>query len=354
MAFVRSMWPVGLVVLLWGLAPVLRAAPEASADDAAAPAVSSTLLEIGPGADLPVYVSRDWSVPQPDIERAVIVQHGRARNASDYFETGLKAQAAAGEAGRHTLIVAPQFIDERDVRVHHVADSVLRFTPEGWEGGGAALAPKPLSSFEALDGVLARLADRRLFPALKDVVVAGHSGGGQVVQRYAILGRGDESLAGRGVAVSFVVANPSSYAYFSAERPWPDIAAHCPGVDDWKYGMQHLPAYAGGRSAADLEAHYVNRDVSVLLGALDVDPNHRVLDKSCMAEAQGPTRWARGHAYMARLRARDRGAPRHALYEIPGVGHDGDAMFKSACGLHVLFGVPGCIAQDETADLGQP
>jgi len=332
----------------------VAAAPETPARHAPAPAVSTTLLEVATGVGLPVYVSRDMSTPQPDIERAVVVLHGRARNASDYFKTGLKAQAAAGEAGRVTLIVAPQFIDELDVRTFHVPDPVLRFTPEGWEGGEAALAPAPLSSFEALDAVLGRLADRERFPHLKAVVVAGHSGGGQVVQRYAILGHADRLLAERGIALSFVVANPSSYAYFSADRPDPAIAAHCPGFDDWKYGMHHLPAYAGTQTAVALEAHYVSQDVSVLLGALDVDPAHPVLDKSCMAEAQGPTRWARGHAYMAALRLRDQGAPRHRLYEIPGVGHDGDAMLTSACGLHALFGVSGCVESGESRDLGRP
>ena len=150
------------------------------------------------------------------------------------------------------------------------------------------------------------------------------------------------ALVGAGVSVRYVVANPSSYAYFSADRPVPEIARSCPRVDDWKYGMRDRPAYAASASAADLEKTYVDARVVYLLGSLDTDPNHPVLDKSCMAEAQGPNRWTRGQAYVAAMKARNGGTPRHELHAVAGVGHDGDRMFTSACGLAALFDVPGC------------
>jgi len=307
-----------------------------------APELAPQTLDAAPGARLPVYVSRDWSQPLPDIERAVIVVHGHGRNAGDYFRTGLAAQAAASDAGSSTLIVAPQFIAPLDVDTFGVPADVLRYSSQGWEGGDAALGPMPISSFAALDAVLARLAERTRFPNLKTVVLAGHSGGAQLVQRYAIVGRGAARLAEAGIAMRFVVANPSSYAYFSSERPVPSVAANCAHVDDWKYGMQNLPAYAAGRSPAELERDYVAAHVVYLLGTRDNDPAHPLLDRSCMGRAQGPDRWSRGHAYVAAMRTRDGGTPNHVLYEVQGVGHDGRAMLTSACGLAALFDRPGC------------
>lgn len=335
-----------MVQLLAGLlisAPMLFAATaRTEAAPKPVPEVGHEMIEVAPGARLPLYLSGDWTKPMPEIERAVIVQHGRLRNADVYFRTALTAQAAAGDTGRHALMIAPQFLDQLDVDTYHLGADVLRFTPEGWEGGDPAIAPKPISSFAALDAILMRLADRTIFPHLKTVVVAGHSGGGQVVQRYAIMGKAGATLEAAGIAVRYVVANPSSYAYFSPERPQPAIAKTCPGYDTWKYGMQDLPAYAAPRTPAELEKAYVANRVIYMLGALDVDPNHPALDKSCMAEAQGPYRWARGHSYIATMKARDAGTPHHTLYEIPGVGHDGDKMFTSACGLTALFDLPGC------------
>ena len=44
-------------------------------------------------------------------------------------------------------------------------------------------------------------------------------------------------------------------------------------------------------------SHYARQQVIYLLGTLDADAAHPFLDRSCAAEAQGPTRLARGQAY---------------------------------------------------------
>ena len=309
------------------------------------PAVGDARVVLAGGGALPVYLTADWSKPLPDITRAVIVLHGLQRHADAYFESAKRAQAAAGEAGRTTLMVVPQFLAEIDVAAHHLPAETLRWTFSGWEGGEPALAPSPASSFDGLDAILARLADRKLFPHLAVVVVAGHSGGGQVVQRYAVASRGETALTQAGIQVRYVVANPSSYVYFSADRPEPTIAASCPKYNDWKYGLNAVPPYLADRSPAELEKAYVARRVIYLLGTADADPNGFELDKSCRGEAQGPTRYARGHTYADYMRARNQGTPNHSVWDVPGVAHEGGKMLTSACGLAALFDLPGCAAQ---------
>ncbi|MDR6288735.1 pimeloyl-ACP methyl ester carboxylesterase [Inquilinus ginsengisoli] len=301
--------------------------------------------------ELALYVSRDWSKPQPGVTRAVIVIHGRLRNADVYNASAEKAQAAAGEAGQSAILVVPQFLADIDAAAFHLPAGTLRWGTTGWEGGADAKGPAAISSFDALDAILARLADRKLFPNLKTVVVAGHSGGGQVVQRYAILAKGEATLKAAGIAVRYVVANPSSYAYFSADRPdghggFAPFAgtAACPKYDHWKYGMADLPHYAGAATPAALERAYVARDVVYLLGTADTDPNHPALDKTCMGEAEGSYRLARGEAYVQYLRGRHPDGLRQSLSLVPGVGHDGDRMLTSACGLAALFDRQGCLA----------
>jgi pimeloyl-ACP methyl ester carboxylesterase len=337
--------------LRWALPLILAlVAGRAIAADEDAPnhqpvkAVADGRIAVGTKGILPLYVSGDWSKPEPGITRAVIILHGRLRNADVYYDSAKTAQAAAGAAGQATLMIVPQFLADIDVEAHHLPPDTLRWTWEGWEGGDDATGPKPASSFEALDAILARLADKKLFPNLKDVVVAGHSGGAQVVQRYAIASRGEAPLTTAHIAVRYVVANPSSYAYFSDKRPEPAIAASCSGYDNWKYGMQARPAYLAKPTPAALEKAYVARDVIYLLGTKDTNPNHPALDKSCMGEAQGPYRYVRGHSYAATMAARDGGTPKHHLFDVEGVGHDGDKMLTSSCGLKALFDLPGCVA----------
>ena len=203
--------------------------------------VADARLSVGGRGILPLYLSSDWSMPLPAVSRAVILLHGRLRNADEYYISAHAAQVAAGDDGKRALMIVPQFLAEVDIEAHKLPADMLRWSLLGWEGGDAALVPNPVSSFEALDAILAKLSDRRIFPNLKQVVVAGHSGGAQVVQRYAIAGKGEAALLRQHIEIRYVVANPSSYAYFSAERPVPAIAASCRGYDVWKY------AWANGR-----------------------------------------------------------------------------------------------------------
>jgi hypothetical protein len=175
---------------------------------------------------------------------------------------------------------------------------------------------------------------------MHDVVLAGHSAGAQAVERYAVVGRGEAALTARGIAVRYVVANPSSYLWFGEARPVAVDPAACPQFDRWKYGLVGAPPYVG--DTAGLETRFINRDVVYLLGERDTDPHHKFLDRSCAAMAQGETRFARGMFNMLYLEQRHPNLVRHRIFAVPDVGHDADRMFGSTCGMAALFGMPGC------------
>jgi pimeloyl-ACP methyl ester carboxylesterase len=276
--------------------------------------------------------------PAPSkIERVLIIIHGRLRNAETYRQSAERAADQAGQTA-NTLVIAPQFLNETDVATHPVADSVLRWQGNDWMAGGLSTAPFPLSSYAALDEIIARIGDRRQFPDVKHIVIAGHSGGAQVVQRYALLGHAQPELKAAGIQVRYVIANPSSYAYFDERRPVAFNHAGCPGFNRWKYGLADLPAYAEGQTPAQLQENYATRDIVYLLGQQDIDPNHPALDKSCEAKAQGANRLARGRNYFAYLKRLHSQGLSQQLIEVPGVGHDGDGMFNSLEGQKALFG----------------
>ncbi|MBP0952154.1 alpha/beta hydrolase [Pseudomonas alliivorans] len=308
----------------------------AHAEDQAVKSISPDRLAIN-GAEATLGLSQEWVHPKPKIERVVIVLHGRLRNAQTYLRSIERAANQSKERSK-TLLIAPQFLDEKDVVAHHLSDNILRWRQNSWMEGATASDPKPISSFLVLDHILKRLSDSKLFPNLKEIVIAGHSGGAQVVQRYAMIGGKEDALLTReGVKLRYVIANPSSYAYFDAERPESVTAQACPNFNDWKYGLNKMPFYSGKEKPADIEKGYVKRDVTYLLGELDTDRNHPALDKTCAAEAQGAYRLIRGQNYFSYLQKRHPEGLNQRLVVVPKVGHNGDGMFTSPEGQAVLF-----------------
>jgi pimeloyl-ACP methyl ester carboxylesterase len=279
----------------------------------------------------------ELTTPHPSITRAIVVFHGLHRNAHGYLHDVDEARSKAGPAGKDTLLLAPQFLNDDDARAHKLPKEVLRWHRSQWEAGEPAAGPAPISSYEAIDAILARLSDRALFPNLREIVLAGHSGGGQIVQRYAVVGRQLGEVEKAGIALRYVVANPSSYVYFDNSRPVLAVAQACKEFDDWKYGFRRAPAYVGSPDPAALEAAYVSRRVTYLLGTDDDDPNGPDIDKSCAAEAQGPTRLRRGAGYFKYLQSRHSSGIEHRVLLVPGVAHNAQKMFTAPCGIDALF-----------------
>ena len=351
------------LLLLIAVSGAFAQTGDAASSDKPVKVLADHILQVstarGTGS-LPLYVSVDGksvdlAKPQPAVTRALLVFHGKQRNASDYNDSGLRAIRQAGEAGKGTLLITPQFLQQMDADEFRLAPGILRWAPEAWMGGADAIGV-PVSSFDAIDQILFKLGDRNLFPNLKRVVLAGHSGGGQVMQRYAVVGHAGDALMRAGIHVRYVIANPSSYVYFSPDRPvlnpgatftFAPPAKTCFGrYDQWKYGINNPPPYVAGGDFTALEQRFLHRDVLYLLGTEDIDPNHPALDKTCSAEVEGPFRFFRGKAYFHYLELRHpelaQASASQQLWYVPGVEHDGDKMLNSACGLAALFDSGAC------------
>ncbi|MDQ6929876.1 MAG: alpha/beta hydrolase [Candidatus Eremiobacteraeota bacterium] len=263
--------------------------------------------------------------------RAIVIVHGILRDADYYYDTGTRAIANARAS--NTLLIAPQFIEAGDLK-GNIQRETLRWNDD-WPGGSDAAAPAPISTYDVFDAMIERLADRSRFPHLQEIVLVGHSAGGQIVQRYAAVGKAPQ-LGGlaRGPRVHLIVSNPSSYFYFDDTRPLPH--PNCVDFSRWRYGLAGAPPYVRG-DAAQLEARYVIRHVTYLLGTGDVNPQENDLDRSCAAEAQGAFRFVRGKNFIAYLKSRHPHGTAQDYAFVRGVGHDNRRMFNSACGIGAIF-----------------
>jgi len=300
---------------------------------------------------IPVYANRNLTKDDlRDIKQVLIVVHGVKRDADRYYDTAAQLLSHNPDRARDTLILAPRFSGSIDSGFGGMAAWRKSSWEDGEESIQASGRPAPVASFQVLDDLLRSLDDRKRLPALAGIVLAGHSAGAQLVQRYAILNNVDGALRRDGLALRYVIANPSSYLYLTNERPRADGKGYapyergiCPTYNQYKYGTDKLPAYARETDDTRLFVRYAARDVTYLLGGADNNPEHRLLDKTCGAEAQGATRLARGTGYIQYeyvLAGRGpKPVPLHrSSFEVGGVGHDNKGMFTSVCGAQALLG----------------
>jgi pimeloyl-ACP methyl ester carboxylesterase len=287
-----------------------------------------------------VYASYPLDVPNPAITRALVMVLGASRNADHYFETSMAAAFLAG-AVDNTIVIAPRFASGTD-KVD-VNEALWPERGENWRSGGMLQTVPTVGSFDLVDDILRKLANKSMFPNLTHIVVAGHSAGGQFTTRYEMANKVHDKL---GVAISYVVANPSSYAWPAAVRPLPTGTADpatadkealgpngekvnaqftfgpfdstkAPTYNKWPAGLENRTGYTASISDEQLRKQLVERPTTYLLGQVDILPLGG-FDSSPNAMAQGPTRRARGEAFV--------------MYVTETLGAKHDAMIVSECG----------------------
>jgi pimeloyl-ACP methyl ester carboxylesterase len=316
-------------------------------------------LGSGPARSL-IYRSKSLDIRNPAIQRALIMIHGTNRNADDYFTTAVTAAFVAG-ALDDTVVISPRIASQSGSCKDTLAANEVSWscTGDSWRSGGTSTSHPGLASFDFIDQILRKLANKNVFPNMRAIVVAGHSAGGQVVARYQIANKVHETL---GVPVSYVVANPSSYAWPDAMRVLPvddavaasakdgwnqtephtkfsyapfDGAASCVGYNTWPFGLEkRTGGYTAKTSDDQLRKQLVSRPTTFLLGQVDTLPLGG-FDSSCGAMAQGPTRRARGEAYVKYIN--EKLGAKHPIMIVDECGHNNRCVFTTDNVLPVIF-----------------
>jgi hypothetical protein len=164
-------------------------------------------------------------------------------------------------------------------------------------------------SFDILDRVFAYV--KQATGAQRDGYgLYGHSAGAQFVHRFMLLSSSTQ-------AKFIISANAGSYTMpvYDAAFPW---------------GLKNTAV-----TPSDLQRAFA-RDVVILLGDQDIDPNHPYLPRDAQAMAQGAFRLARGELFFdtAKKVAASMNTPfAWRLQLVPGVGHSDPGMAPAAIAL---------------------
>ena len=306
--------------------------------------------EKAPGAFLPYMASQPLDQGNRRVSRLLISIHSSGFDAMQYFENARSAAAKFPGALPSTLIIAPQFFEKAAAPASIPAGllywrvSPFRGSARGAVGPGEVAVS--ISAFEVMDRWLEELTTSGRFPSLQDIVLVGHSGGGQFVQRYAMVGKFEPPSE---VRCRYVVSAPSGYAYVCGERfdprkkqfaiPDAAVLAACPEYNRWGHGLEEPYAYFADTDLQVINKRYAERFVFYLCGEKDNDPNDETLGRSCGAMLQGRHRLERMQWFAAYVRHKygPAIARRHAFAVVPGVGHHGFGTMTSPAGLKFLF-----------------
>ena len=332
---------------------------------------------LGLPGDMHMYYYRNHALNPGDqgsypwVHRAVIVQHGSGRTAYSYFDRMVQASEYAG-SDRNTLILAPHFQTDDDITDcgddGECRDSVPNdrgyWTSSGWKQGDDSQSRSSVSSFAVYDQIiLERLANREWYPNLEEIVITGHSAGGQFAQRYAVGTEVDHDSAVDHLSFRFIILNPSSYVYLGTNRwdqssgtpvcqpgEFPDYQFEIPSgsscqltYNRYRYGRDGIPLghYMRETTRDEWRENFPRRHVTYMMGDEDLDQTYEPtkVDDSCQARWQGYCRWDRGRIFFAYMN-RFYQPHNHSFVTVHGVGHTGSGMYRSPEGVLTVFGVP--------------
>ena len=172
--------------------PLLSGVPSTAAPPVACTTATPACTEwvTLPGGPTQALIYRTYSLNSRNerITRAFILVHGAGRDANNYFRHAVAAAFLAG-ALDNAIVISPRFASNqggggcRDT----LAANEINFRSCGgvtWRAGDSAINNPKVTSFDVMDEILRKLARKEIFPNLKSIVVAGHSAGGQFVNRY--------------------------------------------------------------------------------------------------------------------------------------------------------------------------
>ncbi|KAK0524571.1 hypothetical protein OC834_002147 [Tilletia horrida] len=325
-------------------------------------------LTVGGGnAELVVYWSDSTNNKQATA--AFVMIHGRTRNGNDYWTVMNDALQSALKDGYpgvdpNTIVTAPQFFSTKYNSGQYTDNQLGWGDVNAWQAGEVATHPSNTkqSSFDALDAFIDEFADTTKYPNMKNLTLVGHGGGGQLMARYAMVGKDTPS----NLWIRYIVGDPSSNAYFTKDRPSdvPKSVANkssCPDYNQWRYGFDNFTTYTGLKGKPiDFYSQYIQRDVIQIIGYQDVDASG---DQYCMAMLQGGQKrrdrnlsWWRYINTLAQTNFDVSGFPgeydslpdwsnisqhqiAHRLIVVEDADHDAALVFGGAEGRAALFGV---------------
>ena len=299
----------------------------------------------GVSAQIPYSSNMPLNSKNLKVTKLLLAIHSSNFNADMYLKNSLDLAKKMGKQDS-TMVLAPQFL------ITSLLDKRVKRDFLYWEVPPFRASSKALyknrkvqvSAYEILDDIVKKISFSGNFPNLKEIVVFGHSAGGQMVNRYAAY----SNIVTSNIKIRYVVMAPSSYVYFNKQRYVKNSHYNffIPKIptkkyNRWGYGTERLYSVHKRNhvTAKAMEQQYRNAHVSYMVGSRDNNVNDSSLAKGLAAMLQGKHRLDRAiiyHKYLQIYFSRDI-VKQHKLYIVDGVGHSSKGLMNSKKGYEVFF-----------------
>lgn len=273
-------------------------------------------------SNYPIY---EENAAWANLTQAVIVVHGASVNPEDYYAY-LTNTLDALSLSESTVLIAP-FFRESPASI----SNDFYWSNLGFRDGNESSNPNKISSFQVVDSLIARLADKVHFPVLKHIILTGQSTGGRFTHVFAPSNRSEAHFPD--IRFDYIVCESQYFYYPDGQRINENTnqlytPASCSGYDIWPFGYHIVPSYLNGTSEADFNQQFVNRNIIYVLGnGTGADGSLNTTD--CSATLLGSSRYLRGENMFRYMELVYPGVHQHSKVVVPGVTHDGSVIYQS-------------------------
>ncbi len=287
--------------------------------------------------DFYFYTSHDITSIHVNIKNIIFMIHGLSASDDALQSEYNSIFSAVNQASRSgsTVIIAPYFN-------HRGIGNEIDWDNAVWRAGGRASSPDgiTLGSFQIIDYMLSYFLFNN-FSNLTNIVITGHSAGGQFAQRYAALN--DLDSLSSPYTFTYLPANPSHYLYMNALR-WNGASTYsptdCSTYNNYPYGFEALTldnryAFIEVFNIQNIINQYINRNVYYVLGSIDTINATSGCEPENQEGGSGENRFQRGiyiNAYMNNQYPDNN----HDLLVIDGVGHNPNGIYNASAYIQLL------------------
>ena len=281
-----------------------------------------------PGGSLPFYASfpifednAEWL----DLTAAIIVVHGANRDADNYFSY-LSTTLQQENLSDKVALIAPSFQNDAEAE-----GDEFYWTNTGWRSGNNSLDANDVSSFELVDAIIDRLADKSHFPVLEKVVITGHSSGALFAHLYGAANKAEN----RHPDLQFeYISGNNQYFYYPGDERINESSnelffpSGCTGYNFYPLGYNVVPDYVAGTLEMEFNDQFVHRSITYLLGNGNT-PDPALNTTDCSATLLGSSRYKRGENMYQYMELKYPSEHNHSRVLVEGIGHDGKGMYQS-------------------------